>query len=43
MFEVNKDTVIIKYSILKYDHGKSKLEQGQDKAIIMTDHIVISR
>ena len=34
IFDVNKDTVIVKFVILKYDHGKSYLQSETDTAII---------
>jgi hypothetical protein len=41
IFELEKDTVIIEFSITKYDHGKSSLQNGFNKAIIKSNEIVI--
>ncbi len=34
IFEVNKDTVIISFSIVHYNGGKSSLQKGNEKAVI---------
>ena len=41
IFELEKDTVTIEFSITKYDHGKSSLQKGFNKAIIKSNEIVI--
>lgn len=41
IFELEKDTVTIDFSITKYDHGKSSLQEGFNRAIIERNRIII--
>jgi len=41
IFEVNKDTVLIHFVIMKYDQGKTVLQKGNDKAIIKSNNTII--
>lgn len=40
IFEVNKDTVIVKCSIMTFDHGKTSLQNGHNKAIIVNNETI---
>lgn len=41
IFEANRDSVKIIYDVIKYDHGKSSIIKGIDKALLKNNEIVI--
>jgi hypothetical protein len=44
IFDINKDTVIVKFVILKFDHGKTSLQGETDTAIVHNNETIrISR
>jgi hypothetical protein len=43
VFEVANNTVLINYTVIKYDHGKSSIQKHQDKATIMINDTILIR